>query len=58
MAASSTSALRLSEPDQAMLDGSQGPADQLAMRIVSRMAAVVGAERLMDITGAHIDSSL
>ena len=58
MAASSTSKLRLSEADEAMLDGKQGQADQLAMRIISRMASVVGAERLMDITGAHIDSSL
>ena len=58
MAANSISALRLSVADQAMLDGGQGPADQLAMRIVSRMAEVVGAERLMDISGAHIDSSL
>lgn len=41
-----------------MLDGRNGPADQMAMRIISRMAEVVGAERLMDITGAHIDSSL
>ncbi len=41
-----------------MLDGTKGPADQMAMRIISRMAGIVGADRLMDITGAHIDSSL
>ncbi len=51
-------ALSLTDADQAMLDGKQGPADQMAMRIISRMAGIVGAERLMDITGAHIDSSL
>ena len=50
--------LSLTDADQAMLDGKQGRADQLAMRIISRMAGIVGAERLMDITGAHIDSSL
>ncbi|MCH8340427.1 MAG: aconitase X catalytic domain-containing protein [Chloroflexi bacterium] len=53
-----TPELRLTESDRAMLDGQRGPADQMAMRIITRMAAVVGAERLMDITGAHIDSSL
>ena len=51
-------ALRLTDADQAMLDGTQGPADQMAMRIIGRMAGIVGADRLMDITGAHIDSSL
>ena len=51
-------ALRLTDADQAMLDGKQGLADQMAMRIISRMAGIVGAEQLMDITGAHIDSSL
>ena len=51
-------ALILTEADQAMLDGGRGPADQMAMRIISRMAGIVGAERLMDISGAHIDSSL
>lgn len=50
--------LHLTATDQAMLDGKQGPADQMSMRIISRMAGIVGAERLMDITGAHIDSSL
>ena len=50
--------LSLSNSDQAMLEGVNGPADELAMRIVSRMASVVGASRLMDISGAHIDSSL
>ena len=50
--------LSLTDDDQAMLDGAHGPADQMAMRIISRMGGIVGAERLMDITGAHIDSSL
>ena len=37
-------ALRLSARDQAMLDGYHGPAVRLAMRIVTRMADVYGAE--------------
>lgn len=41
-----------------MLEGEHGPATRLAMSILSRMAEVYGADRLMDITAAHIDSSV
>src|SRR5262245_11623804 len=44
--------------DRSMLDGGDGPAAQLAMSIVVRMADVYGAESLMDITQAHIDSTI
>jgi predicted aconitase len=47
-----------SERDRAMLDGREGEATALAMRIVLEMAAVMGADRLIDITRAHIDSCL
>jgi hypothetical protein len=50
--------LRLSPRDQAMLDGRHGPAAGLAMSIVARMAQVAGAAELLDITAAHIDSTL
>src|ERR1700716_666241 len=50
--------LTLSERDQAMLDGGQGPAAQLAMSILVRMAEVYGASDLMDISQAHIDSTI
>lgn len=50
--------LKLSERDEAMVRGEAGPAKQMAMRIVTRMAEVYGAEELMDITGAHIDSTV
>jgi predicted aconitase len=50
--------LKLSNEDRAQLDGARGPAAQMAMRIIVRMAEVCGAESLMDITGAHIDSAL
>ena len=50
--------LRLSPVDRAMLDGTYGPASQMAMRIMVRMAAVYQAEGLMDISAAHIDSAL
>lgn len=50
--------LHLSDNDQAMLAGAAGPAAQLAMRILSRMAGLWGAHELLDIAGAHIDSTI
>lgn len=50
--------LILTNRDQAMLTGKYGPAVQMAMSIVTRMANVYGAERLMDISAAHIDSTI
>jgi hypothetical protein len=50
--------LKLSNDDRAQLAGERGPAAQMAMRIIARMAEVSGADSLMDITGAHIDSAL
>src|SRR6266568_6386950 len=41
-----------------MLEGGRGPAAQLAMSIVVRMADVYGASELMDISQAHIDSTI
>ncbi|GAB4530858.1 MAG: hypothetical protein Kow0063_09480 [Anaerolineae bacterium] len=50
--------LKLSDRDRAMLDGDHGPAVQMAMSILVRMAEVYGAEELLDITAAHIDSTI
>lgn len=50
--------MALAPRDQALLDGEHGPAAALAMRVVLRTAASMQAERLLDITGAHIDSCL
>ncbi len=52
------SSLFLTPKDQAMLAGEHGPAVQMAMRILTTMAGVYGAERLLDITSAHIDGCL
>lgn len=41
-----------------MLDGEQGRARQIAMRILTTMAIVYGAESLLDISSAHIDGVL
>src|SRR5256714_13738057 len=48
----------LTDRDRAMLNGEHGPAPQLAMSILVRMAAVYGATELMDISHAHIDSTI
>lgn len=50
--------LALTGRDQAMLDGQHGPAAQLAMSILVRMAPVYGAAALLDICQAHIDSTI
>ena len=50
--------LRLEERDEARLAGLEGPAQQMASRVVTRLAAAMGADELIDITGAHIDSCL
>ena len=50
--------LSLSPKDHEMLRGDHGPATKLAMSIVARMAEVAGARELLDIRGAHIDSTV
>jgi predicted aconitase len=50
--------LNLTDGDRAMLNGARGPAPQLAMSILVRMADVYGASTLMDISQAHIDSTI
>ena len=48
----------LSVEDRQRLAGDAGPAAQLAMRIVVRLAESMGVDHLLDITGAHVDSCL
>jgi predicted aconitase len=48
----------LDERDRALLQGDRGPAAALAMRIILRMAEVFEAGSLLDITQAHIDSTI
>ena len=50
--------LRLSDRDRALLAGDHGPAARMAMSILVRMAEVYGATEMMDITQAHIDSTI
>ena len=50
--------LQLTEGQRATLDGADGEAAAMAMRIVCRMAGVAGASRLRPITSAHIDGCI
>ena len=50
--------IELTQEERALAAGEQGPAAELAMSILLRMAAIQGAERLLPIEGAHIDSTL
>jgi len=50
--------LTLSPKDHEMLRGEHGAAAKMAMSIVARMAEVAGAKELLDIMGAHIDSTV
>jgi cis-L-3-hydroxyproline dehydratase len=51
-------ALQLSKADRAMLDGDDGRAAQIAMRIVRAMALNQQATRLIDVTRGHIDGCI
>ncbi len=57
-AASTPGSVELTTRDSAMLAGDCGEATAVAMRILVAMADVYGAERLLDIDGAHIDGCL
>src|SRR3990172_9260427 len=50
--------LELSKFDRSNLSGARGPAPRMAMSIIVRMAEVLEAQRLMDISQAHIDSTI
>lgn len=53
-----TAALDLDEADLAMLDGRDGVAVEVAMRIICAMAAQQGATRLVSVTQGHIDGCI
>ncbi|MBL4758121.1 MAG: aconitase X catalytic domain-containing protein [Rhizobiales bacterium] len=48
--------LHLSDHDQHRLDGGEGPAMQFAMKLVTNAARIMKAERLIDVSFAHIDA--
>ena len=48
----------LSLTDRAMLDGSDGLAQRIAMEVICAMAALQGATALVDVTQGHIDGCI
>ena len=58
IAPAAADALELTADDRAMLGGRDGAAVAQAMRIISAMAAQQGAERLVDVTRAHVDGCI
>lgn len=50
--------LRLTDDERAMAAGDAGPAVALAMRLVVALGEAAGADRLLEISGAHIDGCL
>lgn len=58
MSAPEPRALLLTQAEQSMLAGAQGHGTALAMRLVTRLGAAMGATELREISGAHIDSCL
>lgn len=50
--------LKLSPYDEEIIAGRYGPGPQMAMSIIVQMAEIFGAKTLMDISAAHIDSTI
>jgi predicted aconitase len=50
--------LELSADDRALLDGARGEGAALAMRILVEVGTIAGADRLIGVAGAHVDSCL
>lgn len=50
--------LVLTEQEQAMLDGQQGPAVAMSMRIITELGRIRGAEKLVDVGSVHIDGCI
>lgn len=50
--------MRLTDADRGMLAGDWGPAVAMAMELVVAAGDATGADRLLDISGAHIDGCL
>jgi predicted aconitase/predicted aconitase with swiveling domain len=58
LAVAPETALELSDVDRAMLSGAEGEAVAQAMRILVAMGRQQGAERLTDVSRAHIDGCI
>lgn len=50
--------LALTDRDRALLGGDEGAGARMAMSIIVRMAQAQNAQRLLDVTRAHVDSAI
>ena len=50
--------VEVTKKDRSILEGNEGKAKQLAMRVIVRMAEIQGAKKLIDIQCAHIDGCI
>ena len=50
--------MALTDYDKSLIAGEMGPAAQMAMKIINRMQEVYSVDCLMDISAAHIDSTV
>jgi predicted aconitase len=50
-----SSGVCLTDEERSIQHGEAGPAARLAMRILTRVAPLYGADRLLEVTRAHID---
>ena len=53
-----TKSLDLTEIDQNILKGNHGEAKKIAMEVICLMAAMQGANKLIDVSRAHIDACI
>ncbi|KAM5353151.1 hypothetical protein ACJ41O_001238 [Fusarium nematophilum] len=49
--------VQLSEFDRDTLDGAHGEATRISMKVIIRMAHMMGARELMDVSQAHVDGA-
>lgn len=50
--------MQLTDEERSWLNGACGPGVAMAMRILTRMGAILGADRLIAVSSAHIDGCL
>lgn len=49
--------VQLTDADRAVLDGASGKAAMISLKIIIRMAQMMGAQELMDVSQAHVDGA-
>jgi predicted aconitase len=50
--------MKLSERDEKLLNGEFGPAAQMAMRILTQLGEVLGADEMLDVERVHVDGCI